>query len=217
MTALTFRNIAHLGKIVASLDVLSGGRVDCGIGLGWFEDEHLAYGLRVAERRRPIRAAGGRTAIAATDVGSGVEAVRRGNVLSVPDTTCYPRPLQERVPIVVGGSGERRTLRLAAQYADGCNMFGDPATVARKVQVLRRHCDDVGRDRAEVSVSHLSTVLVGDDTAQVRSLVELTRPQRVSAERHARTVNAAPSNNTPTASVGTSTLASTTSSSAWPT
>jgi alkanesulfonate monooxygenase SsuD/methylene tetrahydromethanopterin reductase-like flavin-dependent oxidoreductase (luciferase family) len=69
-------------------------------------------------------------------------------------------------------------------------VFGDPATVARKAGVLRQHCVEVGRDPAEVSVSHLSTVLVGDDAAQVRSLVELTRPARVSAERHARTMNA---------------------------
>jgi alkanesulfonate monooxygenase SsuD/methylene tetrahydromethanopterin reductase-like flavin-dependent oxidoreductase (luciferase family) len=98
--------------------------------------------------------------------------------------------LQTRVPNLVGGSGERRTLRLVARYADACNLFGEPETVARKIAVLRRHCDDAGRDPAAISVSHLSTVLVGDDGAHVRSLVEQTRPAKVAPERHARAVNA---------------------------
>src|SRR6185436_16203055 len=68
-----------------------------------------------------------------------------GTVLDVPDTSCYPRPLQPRVPILVGGSGERRTLRLVARYADACNLFGEPDVVARKVEVLHKHCDEAGR------------------------------------------------------------------------
>ncbi|HEY4332646.1 MAG TPA: LLM class flavin-dependent oxidoreductase, partial [Ilumatobacteraceae bacterium] len=113
-----------------------------------------------------------------------------GRVLNVPDTACYPRPLQAHIPILVGGSGERRTLALVARYADACNLFGEPDVVARKVDVLRTHCSSVGRDPAEVSVTHLSTVLVGENAAHVRHLVEATRPRRTSAERHARAVNA---------------------------
>jgi alkanesulfonate monooxygenase SsuD/methylene tetrahydromethanopterin reductase-like flavin-dependent oxidoreductase (luciferase family) len=108
----------------------------------------------------------------------------------VPDTSCYPRPLQAKVPILVGGSGERRTLPLVAARADACNLFGDPDVVAHKVGVLRRHCADVGRDPGEVSVSHLGSVLVGDDAAHVAALVDATRPPRSSAERHARRVHA---------------------------
>ena len=63
-----------------------------------------------------------------------------GRTITVPAATCYPRPLQERVPILVGGSGERRTLRLVARYADACNLFGEPDEVARKVAVLHEHC-----------------------------------------------------------------------------
>ena len=113
-----------------------------------------------------------------------------GDVLHVPDTSCYPRPLQAHVPILVGGSGERRTLRLVAELADACNLFGEPDVVARKVAVLRDHCAAVGRDPADVSVTHLGTVLVGDDPAHVDRLVEATRPPRVGAERHARNVHA---------------------------
>ena len=76
---------------------------------------------------------------------------------------CYPRPLQAHVPIWVGGSGERKTLRLVAELADACNLFGDPDVVRRKVDVLHRHCADVGRDPTTIEVTHLSTVLVGRD------------------------------------------------------
>ncbi|MDT7617613.1 MAG: hypothetical protein QOF00_5060, partial [Pseudonocardiales bacterium] len=87
----------------------------------------------------------------------------KGAVIEAAETVCYPRPLQDHLPILVGGSGERRTLRLVAQYADACNLFGDAATVARKVEVLHRHCADVGRDPGEITVSHLSSI--GPDDA----------------------------------------------------
>jgi alkanesulfonate monooxygenase SsuD/methylene tetrahydromethanopterin reductase-like flavin-dependent oxidoreductase (luciferase family) len=75
----------------------------------------------------------------------------------------YPRPLQEHVPILVGGAGPRRTLRLVAQYADACNLTGGPDAVAAALAVLHRHCDDVGRDPASVEVTHLSTIRVVPD------------------------------------------------------
>ena len=87
----------------------------------------------------------------------------KGSVIEVPEAICYPRPLQDRIPILVGGSGERRTLRLVAQYADACNLFDDAATVRHKVAVLRSHCADVGRDPAEITVNHLAPVLVAED------------------------------------------------------
>ena len=85
----------------------------------------------------------------------------RGRVLDVPETLCYPRPLQDHVPLVVGGGGEQRTLRLAARYADAANVMGGLDVVRRKAAVLRRHCLDHGRDPAEVALSHLSTVAGG--------------------------------------------------------
>ena len=69
-----------------------------------------------------------------------------GRTVTVPEAICYPRPLQDHIPILVGGSGERRTLRLVARYADACNLFGDAATVRHKVDVLHRHCADLDRD-----------------------------------------------------------------------
>jgi alkanesulfonate monooxygenase SsuD/methylene tetrahydromethanopterin reductase-like flavin-dependent oxidoreductase (luciferase family) len=116
-----------------------------------------------------------------------------GAVLRVPEAVGYPRPLQAHIPITVGGGGERRTLRLAAQYADAANVLGDLDTVARKAQVLRRHCLDVGRDPEQVALSHLSTVLVGHDDTQVAELIERHRgrhqdPARYAAANHAGTV-----------------------------
>ena len=83
-----------------------------------------------------------------------------GRTVTVEEAICYPRPLQERIPILVGGSGERRTLRLVARHADACNLFGDPATVRRKVAVLHEHCAAEGRDPATIAVTHLAAARV---------------------------------------------------------
>ena len=189
VTGITYRNVAHLAKIVATLDVLSGGRVDCGIGLGWFEDEHRAWGWPFPERTERYALLEDALQLLRRMWGPGGKPFE-GAVLHVPDTSCYPRPLQAHVPILVGGSGERRTLALVAQHADACNLFGEPDVVAHKVQVLHQHCVRFERDPADISVSHLSTVLIGDDPAHVRALVDATRPPKVSAERHTRAVNA---------------------------
>jgi F420-dependent oxidoreductase-like protein len=189
VTGITYRNVAHLGKIVSTLDVLSGGRAVCGLGLAWFGAEHVAYGwefpsvshryalLEDALRLLPVLWGKGSPAFA-------------GRVLTVPEALCYPRPLQERVPIIVGGGGERRTLRLAARYADAANVFGDAETVRHKASVLRRHCESVGRDPDEVSLTHLSTALIGADDAEVGALVERLRPRRRTAGEYAAAVNA---------------------------
>jgi F420-dependent oxidoreductase-like protein len=161
VTGVTYRNLAHLAKIVATLDVLSEGRAVCGLGAAWFAREHQLYGwdfppvthrydlLEDALRLLPLM------------WGKGAPSFE-GKTTSVPETICYPRPLQEHVPLLVGGSGERRTLRLVAEHADACNLFGDPATVRHKVDVLAGHCADVGRDLGDITVTHLSTARVLD-------------------------------------------------------
>jgi alkanesulfonate monooxygenase SsuD/methylene tetrahydromethanopterin reductase-like flavin-dependent oxidoreductase (luciferase family) len=83
-----------------------------------------------------------------------------GRTLKIDEAVCYPRPLQEHIPILVGGSGERQTLRLVARYADACNLFGDPDTVRHKLDVLREHCAEVDRDPAEIEVTHLAAARV---------------------------------------------------------
>ena len=189
VAAVTHRSVPLLAKTVATLDVVSGGRAVCGLGLGWFAAEQAALGITlppVAERYAlledalrllPVMWAPGSKPFA-------------GRVLDVPEALCYPRPLQEHVPLLVGGAGERRTLRLAAELADAANVFGDLETVRRKAAVLRTHCADVGRDPDQVDLTHLTTVLVGDDDSHVARLVETHRPRRRSAESYAASVHA---------------------------
>ncbi|HKA69651.1 MAG TPA: TIGR03560 family F420-dependent LLM class oxidoreductase [Actinomycetes bacterium] len=189
VTGITYRNVAHLGKIIATLDVLSGGRAGCGLGLAWFGTEHAAYGWDfppVPDRYDLLEDA---LQLLPLLWGKGSPSFQ-GKVLRVPEAMCYPRPLQERVPILLGGGGERRTLRLAARYADASNVFGSPDAVRHKVAVLRAHCVDLGRDPAEVAMTHLSSALVGTDDAHVRELVERLRPRRQDPAGYASTVNA---------------------------
>jgi F420-dependent oxidoreductase-like protein len=159
VTGLAYRSLPHLAKLVATLDVLSGGRALCGIGTGWFEREHRLYGFAFpppAERYARLE-----DALELLPLMWGPGAPRfEGRTLTVEEAICYPRPLQERIPILVGGSGERRTLRLVARHADACNLFGDPATVRHKLAVLGEHCAAEGRDPAAIAVTHLAPARV---------------------------------------------------------
>ena len=177
VNCVTYRNVAHLGKIVATLDVLSGGRAWCGLGAGWYEAEHTGYGWPFPPARERLDLLEDALQLLPQLWGPGSKPFQ-GKRISVPETMCYPRPLRTRVPILVGGSGEKRTLRLVARYADACNLTGDVAAVQRKIGVLRDHCADVGRDPADVEVTHLSTVLVAADAVQLDSEVSRRRPSR---------------------------------------
>jgi F420-dependent oxidoreductase-like protein len=187
VTGVTYRNVAHLGKIVATLDVLSGGRAVCGLGLAWFKAEHTAYGWDFPPVRQRYALLEDALRVLPLLWGKGSPSFE-GKVVKVPEAVCYPRPLQERVPILLGGGGERRTLRLAARYADASNVFGDAAAVRHKAAVLASHCRETGRD---VALTHLSTALVGADDRHVAELVERLRPRRADPARYAASVNAA--------------------------
>jgi F420-dependent oxidoreductase-like protein len=159
VTGITYRNLAHLAKIVATLDVLSGGRAICGIGAAWFEREHRLYGWDFPPKAE--RFARLEDALELLPLMWGPGAPRfEGRTITVEEAVCYPRPLQERIPILVGGGGERRTLRLVARHADACNLFGDPDTVRHKLAVLRDHCAAERRDPATVTVTHLARARV---------------------------------------------------------
>ena len=181
VTGVTYRNVGHLAKIVATLDVLSGGRAVCGLGLGWWKEEHEAYGWAfppVSERYALLE-----DALQALPQlwGPGAKPFV-GQRLNLPETACYPRPLQERVPIIVGGSGER-TLRLAAKYADAANVFGDAANVRAKADFLRKHSESI-------ELTHLSTTLIADNQTDLSDAIERLRPRRWSTGRFAASVNA---------------------------
>jgi F420-dependent oxidoreductase-like protein len=160
VTGITYRNLAHLGKIVATLDVLSGGRAMCGLGAAWFAREHKLYGWDFPARRRRYELLEDALELLPLLWGPGSPAFH-GRTIDIPEAICYPRPLQERIPILVGGSGEQRTLRLVARYADACNLFGEPDTIRHKVEVLRRHCADFDREPSEITVTQLSSVSYG--------------------------------------------------------
>ncbi len=189
VTGVTYRNPAHLGKIVATLDVLSEGRAVCGLGLGWFEREHRAYGWEFPDRASRYALLEDTLQLLPLLWGPGSPSFR-GKVLSVPEAICYPRPLQEQVPILIGGSGERKTLRLVARYADACNLFGDAATVGRKLEVLAAHCLTFDRDPAEIEVTHLGTALVASSPTELAAEIDRLRPRSSSAEAYAARVNA---------------------------
>lgn len=169
VTGITYRNVAHVAKIVATLDVLSGGRAFCGLGVAWYRREHELYGWAfppVAERYERLEDA---LTLLPLMWGKGTPRFE-GHHLTVPAATCYPRPLQDHVPILIGGSGERRTLRLVARAADACNLFGDPSVVAHKIDVLHRHCAAEGRDPRDVTITNLSeaAILGGSASAAER-------------------------------------------------
>jgi len=150
VTGVTYRHPGLLAKTVATLDVLSGGRAMLGLGAAWYEREHEGLGVPyppIAERFEHLEEA---LQICAQMFGPG-EGPYEGRHFRLSETICRPAPLQDRVPVVVGGNGERKTLRLVARYGDACNLTrSDPDTVRHKLEVLDRHCEAEGRDPAEI-------------------------------------------------------------------
>ena len=151
VTGVTYRHPGLLAKIVATLDVLSGGRAQLGIGAAWYEREHKGLGVPyppVAERFERLE----ETLQICRQMWSDDDGAFDGRHYQLAETICEPRPItRPHPPILIGGSGERKTLRLVARYADACNLFAaDPDEVAHKLDVLDRHCDREGRDPATV-------------------------------------------------------------------
>jgi F420-dependent oxidoreductase-like protein len=159
VTGISYRNIAHLAKILATLDVISGGRVVCGIGAGWYEREHHLYDWKLPSLTERYQMLEDALELLPLMWGPGSPPFE-GRTIKVSEAICYPRPLQEHIPILVGGSGERRTLRLVARHADACNLFGGPDNVRHKLAVLIEHCTAEGRDPATIEVTHLAPARV---------------------------------------------------------
>ncbi|CAN5259326.1 TIGR03560 family F420-dependent LLM class oxidoreductase [soil metagenome] len=154
VTGVTYRHPGLLVKTATTLDVLSEGRAFLGIGAAWYEREHLALGVpfpSLKERFERLE----ETLQIALQMWSDNDGPYEGAHYKLAETICRPRPVQQpRLPIVIGGAGERKTLRLVAQYADAANIIApDAATVAHKLDVLRQHCADVGRDYDEIEIT----------------------------------------------------------------
>jgi len=168
VTGVTYRYPGLLAKTVTTLDVLSAGRAELGIGAAWYDREHLALGVPfppVAERFERLE----ETLQICLQMWSEDNGPYEGRHYRLAETLCSPMPVSRPRPrILIGGSGEKKTLRLVAQYADACNIFGDAAVVAQKIDVLRRHCDEVGRDPNEIEVTAMyRDVPTGATVAQV--------------------------------------------------
>ncbi len=163
VTGVTYRHPGLLAKTVTTLDVLSGGRAELGIGAAWYEREHLGLGVPfppLAERYERLE----ETLQICLQMWSPDNGPYEGKHYRLAETLCSPPPVSSPRPrILIGGSGERKTLRLVAVYADACNLFGDAPTIAHKLEVLRRHCDDAGRDFAEIEVTGFMNVPDGSD------------------------------------------------------
>jgi F420-dependent oxidoreductase-like protein len=181
VTGVTYRHPGLLVKTATTLDVLSGGRAMLGIGAAWFEREHRGLGVPfppLAERFERLEEA----LRIAKQMWSGEAGPFAGRHYALAETLCVPQPLSRpHPPILIGGMGEKKTLRLVARYADACNLFAyaGAAEVGRKLGVLRRHCDELGRDydaieRTTLGAAHLAP---GKQTSAdvIRACRELAR------------------------------------------
>lgn len=172
VTGVTYRNPALVAKAVTALDVISQGRALLGIGAAWFDAEHAALGFGfppLAERYQRLEDALRICRAMFTER----QATVSGTHHSVTGAWNAPAPLTPGgPPILVGGTGERKTFRLAAQYADELNINGAYADLPRKLAALQGHLDDLGRGRSEMQVSMLGTLVVGATHAEARAKLE---------------------------------------------
>jgi F420-dependent oxidoreductase-like protein len=157
VTGVTYRNPALLAKIVTTLDVVSEGRAILGIGAAWNDDEHAGYGYEFPSAKERLDRLEEALQICRAMFTEQTPSFS-GRYYRINQVLNNPTPIRGRIPVLVGGSGEKRTLKLVARYADACNLFGDPDTVRHKIEVLERHCADVGRDPAEITKTVLQTV-----------------------------------------------------------
>ena len=170
----TFRNPGIVAKMGAALDIVTGGRLEMGLGAAWFEREHRMYGI-------PFPPVSQRIAM----LGESLQVIRRlwteprvsfqGEYYTMTDAMCQPRPVQEPHPTLwVGGAGEKRTLRVIARYADGWNCSVDPGEYAHKLDVLKRHCEDAGTDVDAIRKSIYFVLGVHEDGSLAREIAHET-------------------------------------------
>ncbi|MBK6318589.1 MAG: LLM class F420-dependent oxidoreductase [Dehalococcoidia bacterium] len=172
VSPVTFRSPVDVGRMAAQLDVLSGGRFVMGLGAGWNEAEHMAYGIPFpAVRERFDRLDEAIQVIKA--LWTPGPATFSGKHYQLNGADCTPKPASGRPPILIGGSGEKRTLRLVAKYADEWNAVNvPPEAYSAKVKVLEGHCAAVGRDPATIARSMMTFAVIGPDPAALDRATE---------------------------------------------
>jgi F420-dependent oxidoreductase-like protein len=175
VTGAIYRYPSVLAKVAATLDVLSKGRLFMGIGAGWNEQESLAYGISFpSNQERMLR------------LEEAIQVIRKmwteepyasfnGKYYQIRNAYCNPKPIQKpSPPILIGGSGERKTLKIVAKYADACNLFGSPETVRKKLDILKEHCKSVGRDYDSILKTKIGAVIVDDNNDMAKNRVRKT-------------------------------------------
>jgi F420-dependent oxidoreductase-like protein len=171
----TYRHPAVLANQAASVDVMSGGRLVLGLGAGWQENEHRAYGITlppVKERLDRFEEACQVVRYLTTQERTTLD----GSHYQLEQAPLNPKPAQERLPLLVGGGGEKRTMRIAAAYADEWNVWGTPGTLRHKCAVLDRHCDDIGRDPESIRRSCQALVFLSDDESFLENMRQAQLP-----------------------------------------
>ena len=186
-----YRNSAQHAKITSTLDIISGGRAIHGIGAGWFEAEHEAYGYAFPPLRERFERLEDHLQIARA-MFTEEQATVAGKHHSVSGAYNNPKPLRGDIPIVVGGSGERKTLRMVAQYADGCNFFGDPEQARHLLGVLEGHCERLGRDPAEITKTSMRTIAIAETEEAAQAKLDAMRAAGLHERRIAATVTGTP-------------------------
>lgn len=189
VTPPTFRSPAVLARILATLDVLSGGRARCGLGAGWYRREHDAHGLAFPEPNERMDLLEDTLRLLPLMWGPGTRPFH-GRRIDLPDTICYPRPLGD-IPVIVGGPG-KRTLRLAARHANGWNLSGRLEMLDEKIAELGRLLVDEDRDPAGFEISVLLPVLCGTGRDDVGRRVERWRGRAPATDFVRRVVTGAP-------------------------
>lgn len=184
VTGVTYRNPALLAKTVTTLDIVSAGRAICGIGAAWNEEEHRGYGFSfpsVKERMERLEEA----LEICRAMFSGKTPTFEGRHYRTEEAINLPGPVARNgIPILVGGGGEQRTLRLVARYADACNLFGDLDTIRHKLEVLERHCEAIGRDPATITKTRLGALVIAQRAQEAEQRVrELARARGMDEAR----------------------------------
>jgi F420-dependent oxidoreductase-like protein len=164
VTSVTYRHPTVLANIAAAVDNISHGRLLLGIGAGWQENEHAAYGLELGSVKERLDRFEEATQVLISLLRE-QRTTFAGEFFEVKDAPNQPMPVQQPIPVLIGGGGEKRTMKIAARYADEWNSWTMPDVLEHKVGVLHKHCSDLGRDPAEIKVSTQALLFLGTDEA----------------------------------------------------
>jgi F420-dependent oxidoreductase-like protein len=167
-----YRHPSLTAKTAATVDQISGGRLNLGIGAGWYEEEHKSLGFEFKSIGGRLRALEESLQII-TGMLAGERVTLNGKHYQVDDAHCVPGPVQKKVPIMIGGEGRKVLLRLVARYADMWNTFGSPAHMKELIDVIRAHGDAVGRDTDEIEKSAMLMMCYTDDESVQNGVSEL--------------------------------------------